>query len=522
MRKNFPVKEHEIHLRHDRFIVSATTPKGVITDVNDYFCEVAGFQPEELLGQAHNIVRHPDMPQAVFKLMWDTLNAGKSFMGIVKNRAKDGSYYWVDAYVTPLKEGAEIVGYESVRGVPTAERVARAREVYDRINKEQSPVSSAYYWRERLSVHSMLTILLSLIVPWIVGLSLGVAAPHILSFVVAGVVVAASAFIARKKHWAPVFAEARATIDCPITQYIYTGQVSDTGRITLVNIFNEARTRALHHSVKNASSKILRSAHLTQSIAADSAEKIDEQRQHVHQVAAAMEEMSHSVADVSRSNLSTSDAIKTVGGQIQNGSMLVQQTVSSIQNLSGQIASAKAVIEGLAADSEQIQGMTADIKSIADQTNLLALNAAIEAARAGESGRGFAVVADEVRNLATRTQESTVRINEIIVTLRENTGKAVQSIDTGHATVNNAVDLVRRAGETIQQIAYQVSQVQDMSLQTAAAAEEQATVSTSVSASMQEINTLSDDVSVQSQRVDAQCKSLVDISRALEGLLQRM
>lgn len=522
MRKNSPVKDNEIRIRADRFIVSSTTPKGVITDVNEYFCEVAGFQPDELLGQAHNIVRHPDMPQAVFKLMWDTLQAGKPFMGIVKNRAKDGSYYWVDAYVTPLKEGNTIVGYESVRGAATAARIARAQEVYSRINKGLAPVAPLYYWREKLAVHSMLTVLLALIVPWVVGLSLGVASSHILAFVVAGVLVAASAYLARQKHWAPVFEEARATIDCPITQFIYTGQVSDTGRILLVNQFNEVRTRALKHSVSNASSKILRSARASESIASDTADKIDEQRQHVHQVAAAMEEMSHSVADVSRSNQTTSDAIKMVGGQIQNGSLLVQETVSSIQNLSGQIASAKTVIEGLVDDSEQIQGMTADIKSIADQTNLLALNAAIEAARAGESGRGFAVVADEVRNLATRTQESTVRINEIIETLRENTARAVKSIDTGHDTVNDAVALVRKAGETIGQIAQQINQVQDMSLQTAAAAEEQATVSNSVSASMQEINNLSEEVHTQSQSVESQCNSLVEVARALDGLLERM
>ena len=220
--------------------------------------------------------------------------------------------------------------------------------------------------------------------------------------------------------------------------------------------------------------------------------------------------------------MTTSSNIKLVCSQIQSGSLLVQHTVNTIRNLSGQISSAKDVIEGLVADSEQIEGMTKSIKNIAGQTNLLALNAAIEAARAGESGRGFAVVADEVRNLAIRTQESTVRINEIIQALRENTSRALESIDAGHTTVSNAVELVKMAGDAIMQIAGAVNRIQEMSMQTAASAEEQSNVSGSVSSTMNDINQLSVEVHHQSLDVEHQCRDLVGVSKALDSLLVQM
>src|SRR5690606_24632071 len=99
--------------------------KGVITYCNDTFAEVSGFTREELLGQAHNLIRHPDVPPAVFAHLWSYLTQGRSWMGIVKNRARNGDHYWVNAFITPIREGDQVVGLESVRSRATHEESAR-------------------------------------------------------------------------------------------------------------------------------------------------------------------------------------------------------------------------------------------------------------------------------------------------------------------------------------------------------------------------------------------------------------
>ncbi|HET8869995.1 MAG TPA: PAS domain-containing protein, partial [Aquabacterium sp.] len=130
MRTNLPVTDHEYPLREDACIVSRTDLKGRITYINQDFLEYSGFDEDELIGKAHNIVRHPDMPPEAFQDLWDTLKAGRPWTGMVKNRRKDGGYYWVVANATPLLDGTETVGYLSVRTKPTREQVAAADQLY--------------------------------------------------------------------------------------------------------------------------------------------------------------------------------------------------------------------------------------------------------------------------------------------------------------------------------------------------------------------------------------------------------
>ena len=134
MRTNLPVTQHEIELKPGQTIVSKTTPKGVITYVNRDFVEISGFTESELIGQAHNIVRHPDMPQAAFEDLWHTVNKGRPWRGIVKNRCKNGDYYWVEANVTPIWENGRVVEYMSVRSKPSPQQIQEAESLYRRLN----------------------------------------------------------------------------------------------------------------------------------------------------------------------------------------------------------------------------------------------------------------------------------------------------------------------------------------------------------------------------------------------------
>ncbi|RMH50309.1 MAG: PAS domain-containing protein [Zetaproteobacteria bacterium] len=138
MRTNLPVTDVERTFEIDRFIVSKTDTKGIITYCNRTFIEVSGYEEEELLGRPHNIVRHPDMPAAAFADLWSTIQSGQEWNGIVKNRCKNGDYYWVDAQVTPsLGPGGEIVGYMSVRRKPTPAQVADAERLYAQMRAEE-------------------------------------------------------------------------------------------------------------------------------------------------------------------------------------------------------------------------------------------------------------------------------------------------------------------------------------------------------------------------------------------------
>ena len=135
MRTNLPITNQEYLLRDGMNIVSRTDLKGRITYINDDFIEASGFTEAELIGEPHNLVRHPDMPEEAFADLWSTLKAGRPWTGLVKNRCKNGDFYWVVANATPVREGGTVVGYMSVRTRPTRDQVSAAEQLYRRFRE---------------------------------------------------------------------------------------------------------------------------------------------------------------------------------------------------------------------------------------------------------------------------------------------------------------------------------------------------------------------------------------------------
>ncbi|MCF8467114.1 MAG: PAS domain-containing protein [Sneathiella sp.] len=137
-RKPTPIDE-EIKFSANEIIVSKTDLKGRITYTNDVFCRVAEMSASEALGKPHNIIRHPDMPRAIFKLLWDTLQSGKEIFAYIKNMSATGKYYWVMAHVTPSFDGANtIIGFHSNRRFPNAGGIQSVLPLYQKLRQEEA------------------------------------------------------------------------------------------------------------------------------------------------------------------------------------------------------------------------------------------------------------------------------------------------------------------------------------------------------------------------------------------------
>jgi aerotaxis receptor len=154
MKNNLPVRQNEIPFPQGKYLVSKTDLKGIITYANDAFVEISGFGRDELLGANHNLVRHPDMPEQAFGDLWQTVQGGQPWRGIVKNRAKDGSFYWVEAFVVPLQKDGKTTGYMSVRSPPTPAAVASAEDLYRKLKEGKAKLSSTTGWLSGLSLRS--------------------------------------------------------------------------------------------------------------------------------------------------------------------------------------------------------------------------------------------------------------------------------------------------------------------------------------------------------------------------------
>lgn len=136
--------EEEIKLNDSIYLVSRSDLNGFVTYANDEFCKVTGYSKEEIIGQNHNIIRHPDMPNVLFAEMWKTIKKGKKWRGFVKNKTKDGRFYWVDAEVSPFVKDGRHLGYKSIRRYVSDEVIAQVEKKYAKIKKDESGEFSSW------------------------------------------------------------------------------------------------------------------------------------------------------------------------------------------------------------------------------------------------------------------------------------------------------------------------------------------------------------------------------------------
>jgi len=457
MRQNLPVTQREYDFPSDATLMSSTDTQSRITYANEAFIRVSGFERDELLGQPHNMVRHPDMPKEAFADMWASLKAGMSWTALVKNRRKDGDHYWVRANATPVVRRGQVVGYMSVRTKPSREEVAEAETTY-RAFREGRAGTLAFH--RGLIVHkgwmSWRSIPQTMSVRWRLRLALSITAgiallaAHLLGldsqsvWGLAGVLIVANLV---KILWLEqqiatpldkVLKQAQSVAAGQAGENLHFNRVDEIGM--LMRAVNQAGLN-LKSLVDDVSGQIVGVRSASEEIAngnQDLNHRTEITAAQLQQTASSMSQMTATV----RANTDTAQEATLLAGQASAAATHGGEVVGSVVNTMTEIS----------ASSKRIADIISVIDGIAFQTNILALNAAVEAARAGEQGRGFAVVATEVRSLAQRSAEAAKEIKTLIQASVDRVEQGSVEVDKAGQAMDDIVNKVRQVTSLIDQI----------------------------------------------------------------------
>lgn len=460
MRTNLPVTQQEFDFPANELLVSSTNTKGEITHCNPAFVRVSGFSYEELIGQPHNLIRHPDMPPEAYKDMWRTIGQGEPWTGMVKNRRKDGDHYWVRANVTPIMEGGKPCAYMSVRTKPSAADVAAAEALYAQMRSEAAQGSPTLFLQsgqvrfagvrglgQRLTQIALLprmalilaVLVLLALVPDLFALEGGTALVTRLVLMLLGagwVLWRFQVTVLQGMDDATRFASDISA--CNLTSSVRTDYPYPLGALMQRLQQTQVNLRAVVGDVRNEVSNFIQSADEISRGGIDLSARTESQASSLEQTAASMEELSSTVRQ-------TADTAAKVSHESAQSSAIAVRGGHAVQEVG-------TAMQEMKKSSTRISEIVGVIEGIAFQTNLLALNAAVEAARAGEQGRGFAVVAGEVRALAQRSAGAAKEISGLIGTTVSQIASGAQQMDHAGSTIQGVVDAVGRVSKLVQQI----------------------------------------------------------------------
>ncbi|EKS6649590.1 PAS domain-containing protein [Enterobacter hormaechei] len=486
------VTQNEYPLDDDTTLMSTTDLHSYMTHTNDTFVQVSGFSLQELLGQPHNIVRHPDMPKAAFADMWYTLQKGEPWSGIVKNRRKNGDHYWVRANAVPMVRNGQMTGYMSIRTRATRDEIAAAEPLYQALNEGRCKkrIHKGLVVRKgwlgklpamplRWRVRSVMAGLFAVIAATLVASAAGWA-----SLVAAAVVMLLGTLVFEQQIVRPVENVARqalrvATGERNSVQHLNRSDelgltLRAVGQLGLMCrwLINDVSSQVV--SVRDGSDRLAQGNEDLNDRTRQTVANVQQTVATMNQMAASVQSNSETAAEVDKLSMAASSAA-TQGGT-------VMQTVVK-------------TMDDIADSTQRIGSITSLINDIAFQTNILALNAAVEAARAGEQGKGFAVVAGEVRHLASRSANAANDIRKLI--------------DASASKVQSGADQVHAAGRTMDDIVEQVKNVTQLIAQISHSTSEQATGLTELTRAVAELDSITQknaDLVEESAQISAMVK----------------
>ncbi|MCG7962045.1 MAG: methyl-accepting chemotaxis protein [Candidatus Thiodiazotropha taylori] len=525
MKTNLPVTDREVTYGQDERIISTTDLKGMITSVNDVFVRISGFSREELIGSSHNIVRHPDMPPLAFENLWQTLQAGKPWIGVVKNRCKNGDFYWVHAYVSPVYEGEHLSGYQSVRYAPTREQVERADKLYRLVNKKKGGLGLLGRLQFRFNYAHLAFVIMSAMI--LTGIGAGILSGQLsplygLLALIAGLPLAFLIAHLATRPLATLRKTAKHYADNDLMEFVYSGRGQEASTVEHSLLMQQSKLNTVVGRLQHFAQYLMQAATSSTSAAEQSLGNVKQMEEEVEQVATAVTEMNATIEEIARNANTTAEKTQDTRTQVKEGSQALESATDEINDLNGQVEHIGRVIDQLTEDFRAVDGVLRFIDEISEQTNLLALNAAIEAARAGQHGRGFAVVADQVRLLANQTKESTKNIKSLLGKLDGDISRVRSDMTGNREQMQQVVQKISKLRTELDLIQESVISVTELNVSIASAVEQQHAVVDEISHNINNINGISGQTAEVAQQSSNAAVGLEDTAKELEVLVRQL